>query len=95
MNKQYGTYAYMPCDPETPTSKKLELVRIGLDKVIEKIKACDVELNLNTLKIWVNEDMDFGEPDPDWYADEKPGYVFSGPVWRIIVAAKAEAAKNE
>ena len=90
--KQYGTYAYMPCGPDDPMDKKMELVQLGVNRCIDTIRKTDMKINLNTLKIWVNEDLDFGGDDPDWYADEKEDYQPSGPVWRIIVAIKAEGA---
>lgn len=88
--KQYGTYVYMPCSSDDPMDKKLDLVQIGTTRCIETIKKTGMRINLNTLKIWVNEDLDFGGDEPDWYADEKEDYQPHGPVWRIIVAIKAE-----
>ena len=87
MAKQYGTYCVIPCSPDDSKDKKYDLIKAGIDKMIEKAKEFHSEPDFNTLQVIVHEDL-VSPSGPDWYEDEKPGYEPSLPYWAITVGIK-------
>lgn len=89
MGKQWGTYCLFQCDKTDSKEKKFDLVRAGVDRLIEEAKEFPVEPIFNTLQIIVHEDLHFTDQE-DWYADEKQGYN-PKPFWAMTVGIKFTA----
>ena len=87
MAKQFGTYSILRCDPTATKKQKLDLIKVGIDTLIEKAKEFPSEPNINTLKFIIKEDLHF-PGETDWYADEKPDYKPEPPFWAITVGVK-------
>ena len=92
--KQYGSYAVVAFDRGTEKSKKLELLKRVVSKLIDNLGKPDGEPDLETIQLIVKEGY-IHEYDPTWYAHEEPNYTPSMPFWGMTVGIKCDEKDGE
>lgn len=92
---QYGTYAILAFDQDTPKEQKLEMLKAAIPKLIDDIGAAEAELDLNTLQLIIKEGFIDTSDDPTWYADEEEDYTPSLPFWGMTVGLKCTEREEE
>ena len=90
--KLYGNYAVFPIDEDETRDRKIELIKIGVDSLIDSVLNCDEIIpNFNTVTIFVREGMQGA--GKSWYEGEEDGEQEPEPFYALTVALKCEGVE--
>ena len=92
MPKQYGTFAVVVKEPETPEEMR-NAVKLCINKLIDGIQLDKFDPDWNTLKIIIHEGIDIFS-GLDWDENEENDYEPSLPQWRMTVGIKFEEKRK-
>ena len=92
--KPYGTFCMMAVEKDDPAEKKLDMLKLAVDKLIDIFKKVDCIPVMDTMQLIVKEGLITCEDEPDWYADEKEDYKPHEPYWAMTVAMKFEGKEK-
>ena len=78
--EQMGNYVMIACAKDLSKNEKLDLVKLGMDKLLDSLKRIDSTMEEDTLQIMISEGWKF---HTDVYYNED-----AEPFWGIEIGAK-------
>ena len=91
--KMYGTYAILPVERDDSKEKKIEMLKLGLQKLVDEMAGWDICPNFNTIQFIIHEGWQ--STNKSWYEGEE-GEPEQGPqVYAMTVGVKFEEAGSE
>ena len=90
--KTYGTYTILPVKSDDSKEKKIEMLKLGLQKMVDTVAEWDVCPNFNTMQFIIHEGLHFN--NKSWYEGEEGEPEQEAPFFAMTVGVKFEEQQH-